>query len=384
MTIKENENRDNNSTSWQSGIRYIEEKNQSKLLKIGIIVFLSVLSSLVGGFIGSQSVLTKYSHIINSYNEAPRRNEQVVATSLKGNITKVAQAVGPSIVGISKKHTNWMMEASGGSLGSGIIFDERGYIVTNQHIVDGLKDITVILSGEKRVDATIVGEDYKSDIAVLKIDVDNLKAADFGNSDLMKAGETVIGMGNPLGEEFAGSLTVGVISATNKLIKVDYRSFRIYQTDMAFTKGNSGGAVINDAGNVIGIINNKLSTSEGGSFFMPINDAKPIIDALVKHGKLETPFLGVRTILIDEERAKSYKVPTGLGVVEVVEGTTAEKFGIQRGDIILSIDDSRISKTTDIKDLLEEKKPGDKIKVRVYRDEKEMDINTTLIKRRNT
>ncbi|MEF9951510.1 MAG: trypsin-like peptidase domain-containing protein [Clostridium sp.] len=379
MTSGDRDEKKVESTMWESGVKYIEPQksiklpNKLKFLIVGLIV------ALIGGAIGSYIVYREYKIEID--NKIQKFEEKQSESILNGNISKIAQKVGPSIVGISKTHKSWIDEATGGSLGSGIIFDTRGYIVTNQHIINDIDNITVTLSGGKRVPATIVGEDHKSDIAVLKINVENLTAVKFGDSDKIKTGASVIGMGNPLGEEFSGSLTLGVISGTNKVIKVDDRVMRLYQTDMSLTLGNSGGAVIDEYGNVIGIINNKLMALEGGSYIMPINTAKPIINTLMNYGKVEKPFLGVRTFLIDEERSKQYNVPVGLGVVEVVEGTTAEKFKIQKGDIIMEVNNGRVTKITDITDLLEGKKPGDKISVKVYRGGKEVIINTVLVQK---
>lgn len=374
-----NENKDKDSTSWKSGIVYTEERYSNKFLKIVVAVLIVVLSACIGSVIGSKFTFNKYDKEINQY-----KNEIAEGVDTKtfsdNNITKVAQEVGPSIVGISKISNSWISEAAEGSRGSGIIFDKKGYIVTNQHIVSGLSEVYVNLAGGRRVRASVVAEDFKSDIAVLKINVDNLKAAKF-STKVSKTGETIIGMGNAYGEEFSGSISVGVVSATNKGIKVDDRAYTIYQTDMMFSKDNSGGAAVNVDGEVIGIINNKLNTSREGSYIMPIGEAKVIIDALIKDGKIYTPFLGVKTMLIDEERSTHYKVPTGLGVLEVVKGTSAEKYGLKKGDIVLSVEEVRLKKITDITDALEGKKSGDSVKIKVYRDGKELTIDAILMQK---
>lgn len=377
--MKQDNDRDNNSTVWQSGIRYTEDRNKSKTSRIIAVTAIALMAAVIGGIVGSSFIDKKYEEKMSYYDKEIDKLNKQKGDFLNGDIASIAEKVGPAIVGISKTPSNWIDEALEGSLGSGVIFDKKGYIVTNQHIINGLSDITVILAGEKRVKAKLVAEDLKSDIAILKIDQENLTAVKFGNSNDIKTGETVIGMGNPLGEEFSGCLTLGVIGATNKVIKVDDRLFKIFQTDMQFTNGNSGGAVLDSSGQVIGIINKKLTTAEGGSFIMPINEAKEVIEALMKYGKVETTFLGVRNILIDEERSKKYNVPIGLGVTEVVKGTTAEAYGIKKGDIILSIDNGRIKKMKDITDLLEGKKSGDKVKIQIYRDGKEITINAVLM-----
>ncbi|MEG0641197.1 MAG: trypsin-like peptidase domain-containing protein [Clostridium sp.] len=253
MTNNERYEQDDNLASWESGIRYVEQKQRNKLPKVTRLVVISIVTAIIGGIIGASFMFIKYSNKLNGIEQ--KILEENSGDRNNRSIMKTAQKIGPSVVGISQTHTTWIDEASDGSLGSGIIFDNRGYIVTNQHIIDGIKNITVTLAGGKRVPGIIVGQDYKSDIAVVKINVENLKAVGFGDSNNLKAGATVIGMGNPLGEEFSGCLTVGVISATNKVIKVDDRTLSLLQTDMTLTKGNSGGAVVSENGDVVGIIN---------------------------------------------------------------------------------------------------------------------------------
>lgn len=373
------ESKDNNFTLWESGIKYTEKTNKKKFLKIAIIPIVALLSALIGGAISSIMIINSYSGSIKAYKEEFERISQDELASSR-SMTKAAQKVGPSIVGIIKTPSSWMNEAQEGSLGSGIIFDEKGYIVTNQHIINKVGNITVILPGGHKEKATLVAQDFKSDIAILKINMSNLKAVELKASNDVKTGETVIGMGNPLGEEFSGTIVSGIIGATSKVIKIDDRAYKIYQTDMVFSDGTSGGAVVNKAGEVIGIINNRLNSTQEGSYIMPVSEAKPIIDALMVKGKLETPFLGVKTYLIDDERSKLYNVPIGLGVIDVVKGTAAEKYGILKEDIILEVNGGAVSKITDITDLLEGKRPGDKITIKVYRDGKKIDIDAALIK----
>lgn len=379
--MSKKESKDNNSECWQSGITYTQQRYSKRFFKIILGVIVVIFASLVGAIIGSTLTFNRYKEeIVQCKQQVINDNENKTFSS--ETIKKVAQDVGPSIVGISKDSSNWIEEAEKGSLGSGIIIDENGHIITNQHVVSGLSNITVTLAGGRRVTATVVAEDFKSDIAVLKINEQNLTAVKFSKGSV-KTGDVVIGIGNPYGEEFCGNISVGVISATNKVIKVDDRAYTIYQTDISFSKDNSGGAIVNESGAVIGIINNKLNQSQEGSYIMPIGEAKIVTEALLKDGKMYTPFLGVKTTLIDEERAKRYSVPKGLGVLEVVKGTTAEKYGIQKGDIILNVEGKRISKITDITDSLEGKKPGDKVDIKIYRKGREITFNAILIKKQS-
>ncbi len=370
-------NKGNESTSWQSGIKYTEKKYHKGIGKLSIVVIVAIVSALLGTILGAKFISSKYSNLISNYEEELNTFNQETGY-VDANISKIADEVGPSIVGIAKSSTNWINEAEEGTLGSGVIIDKKGYVLTNYNVINDQKDIMVILSGGRRVEAEVVAKDYKSDIAIIKINVENLKPVKFGDSSKMKTGDRIIGIGNPLGEEFSGCVSTGIISAKNSIIKIDDRAYKVYQTDMEPIKGNSGGAALNSNGEVIGIINNNLNNSKG-YFIMPINEAKKVIDDLLKEGKVKSTFIGVRTTLIDEEESKYYKVPIGLGVLEVVEGTTAMACGMKKGDIILSVDSVRISKLTDITDALEGKKPGDSLKILIYRDGKEVQINTNLL-----
>ena len=377
MYLSKENNKGSESTSWQSGIKYTEKDYHKGISKLSGIIIVGIISALIGTFLGGKIISNKYNNLIETYEEKLSNFNQETGY-VDANISKIADEVGPSVVGIAKASTNWINEAIEGTLGSGVIIDKKGYILTNYNVINDEKDIMVILSGGRRVKAEIVAKDYKSDIAILKIDVENLKPVKFGDSSKLKTGERIIGIGNPLGEEFSGCVSVGIISAKNSIIKVDDRAYKVYQTDMEPIKGNSGGAVLNSKGEVIGIINNNLNSSKG-YFIMPINEAKKVIDDLLKEGEVKSTFIGVRTALIDEEESRYYKVPIGLGVLEVVEGTTAMACGMKKGDIILSVDGVRISKLTDITDALEGKKPGDSLKILIYRDGKEVQIDTKLL-----
>ena len=377
MYLSKENNKGSESTSWQSGIKYTEKDYHKGLSRLSVIIIVGIISALIGTFLGGKIMSNKYNNLIETYEEELNNFNQGTGY-IDANISKIADEVGPSVVGIAKASTSWINEAEEGTLGSGIIIDKKGYVLTNYNVINNEKDIMVILSGGRRVKAEIVAKDYKSDIAILKINVENLKAVKFGDSSKLKTGERIIGIGNPLGEEFSGCVSVGIISAKNSIIKVDDRAYKVYQTDMEPIKGNSGGAALNSKGEVIGIINNNLNSSKG-YFIMPINEAKKVIDDLLKEGEVKSTFIGVRTALIDEEESRYYKVPIGLGVLEVVEGTTAMACGMKKGDIILSVDGVRISKLTDITDALEGKKPGDSLKILIYRDGKEVQIDTKLL-----
>lgn len=241
-------------------------------------------------------------------NEKENKNEQLP----KNSITKVAESVGPAVVGISNKTEGYFGQEDQGS-GSGIIFDPNGYIVTNNHVIDGAQKITIKLSTGKVLNASLVGTDRRSDLAVIKVDAKNLPVAKFGDSSKVKVGDVAIAIGNPLGEEFAGTVTAGIVSATNRKIQYAGAVYKLIQTDAAINPGNSGGALCNDAGEIIGI-NSLKEKAEGIGFAISINEAKDIIKSLMDYGKVSRPYLGVAGKTISSEQTGV----SGAYVAEVV------------------------------------------------------------------
>lgn len=213
--------------------------------------------------------------------------------------------------------------------GSGVIYDKAGYIATNNHVVEGASEIIVSLPDGRTVKGKVLGADAVTDLAVVKIDADNLTVATFGDSDTLQVGEPAIAIGNPLGLEFRGSVTAGVISALNRSIEVGERKFNLIQTDAAINPGNSGGALVNADGEVVGINSAKVAVSgvEGIGFAIPINTAKPILQELAERGRIARPYLGAS--LMDQEIADRYgfeiNLHGGIFLVKVVPGSPGSK-----------------------------------------------------------
>ncbi|GHV18601.1 protease [Clostridia bacterium] len=256
------------------------------------------------------------------------------------SIVDISKKVGPAIVGITSK-----MQTTGyfgqsqqveGS-GSGIIFRADGYIATNNHVVDGATELTVILNTGKEYPAKLIGRDEKTDLAVIKIDEIGLTSADFGTSGELEVGEVAIAIGNPLGQEFAGTITVGFISALNRTLEVEGREFTLIQTDAAINPGNSGGALVNGYGQVVGINTVKITTAEGLGFAIPIDSAKPIFDDLVAVGYVKgRPIVGFLPRRdITAEMSKLYDIPQGIYVGDVTPFSGAENAGMKAQDIIV-------------------------------------------------
>ncbi|WPX07602.1 S1C family serine protease [Anaerocellum danielii] len=363
-----------------------------------------IVAGLIGGLIGAllisilfmayfganfnnfkndvNSTLNSFS-LNNSTTTEPVTKTVVLNSGNSSFVTDVAQKVGPAVVGIKNKGTayNWWtdeeQEITIGE-GSGVIISKDGYVVTNNHVVSGAKSVTVILSGEKEVPATIIGTDALSDIALLKIDPKYVKTvAPLGDSSKVKVGEFVVAIGNPLGQEFAGTVTFGVVSAVNR--KLDMGNgiqIPLIQTDAAINPGNSGGALVNSSGEVIGINTAKISQTgvEGMGFAIPINYVKPIINDLMRYKKVLRPTIGISVM---EYYDRSGNV-MGMYISRVYPGTGAAKAGLKEGDIILQIDGKKVTTFSDIQSILSNHKIGDVITIRVLRDGQTKDFKVTL------
>lgn len=289
---------------------------------------------------------------------------------------QIYEKVSPSVVGVAVYAKGVGFQLAG--QGSGIIMREDGYIITNAHVVSNLSlnvevaKIEVILEDGTTYDAKLVGSDVKTDIAVLKINATNLVPAEFGDSSKLSVGDRVSVIGNPSGLAFAGSFTQGVVSSLSRNLYMSELDSELeyIQTDAAINPGNSGGAFINEYGQVVGISSAKLSAEdlEGMCFAIPINNAKEIIDSLIKNGYVAgRPKIGIQYIPVSETLAELNGVPKGLRVYEVESDSDAYKQGVLKGDIIFKMDDVDTFDSTTIAKALEDKKPGDKLVLTIYR-----------------
>lgn len=312
--------------------------------------------------------------------------EQQLSNARNTPIVAAAKKVGPAVVGITNKAYvrdifNRVQLTERGT-GSGVIYDKAGYIATNNHVVEGASEIIVSLPDGRTVKGKVLGADAVTDLAVVKIDADNLTVAKFGDSDTLQVGEPAIAIGNPLGLEFRGSVTAGVISALNRSIELGERKFNLIQTDAAINPGNSGGALVNADGEVVGINSAKIAVSgvEGIGFAIPINTAKPILDELSKHGRIARPYLGAS--LMDQDIANRYgfeiNLHGGIFLVKVVANSPAAKAGIRAGDIILSFNGSKVKTAVELRTKLSECKVGDRVNVTIMRNGAAQDVIVVL------
>lgn len=289
-----------------------------------------------------------------------------------GGFTDVAASVGPAIVGITntqKLQTYFGTQDSSNS-GSGIIFREDGYILTNNHVVENASDsgIKVTLSTGAEYPGKIIGKDSRSDLAVIKIEATGLPVAVFGDSSSVRVGESVLAIGNPYGQELAGSVTSGIVSALNRTLTVENRQFTLIQTDAAINPGNSGGALVNSKGEVIGINTVSMLSAEGLSFAIPSNTAAPIIDDIINYGYVKgRPVIGVVLSDISELYTKRLGVPAGARVLEVMPGSGAEKGGILADDIIVAVQGTSVASQAEVDAIKGKFKAGETISIDVRR-----------------
>lgn len=297
-------------------------------------------------------------------------------------VVAIAQRVGPAVVGISNQtggRTFFSREPVEQGSGSGVIISEDGYIVTNYHVIANAARLIVSLPDGRQLEAEVRGSDAETDLAVLKIKAKNLPVAVLGDSNKLQVGELVVAIGNPLGAEFAGSVTQGVVSAKERYITIQERKVRLIQTDAAINPGNSGGALVNSRGEVIGINSAKLIIQgvEGMGFAIPISDAKPIIEELIEKRYISRPALGIWGVAIDKNAAQQNKMAAGIYIQEPISGGAAEKAGLKAGDIIISIDKEEVTTFDELNEVLNKHKPGDSVQLVLDRNGKR--FTTTLV-----
>lgn len=278
--------------------------------------------------------------------------------------------------------------------GSGFVYkvdDNKGYILTNHHVIDSADKIEVILSDNETVEVKLLGSDEYTDIAVLSIDKNKVKkVATLGDSDNINLGSTVIAIGSPMGSDYSGSITRGIISGKDRMIETDSIIAKVIQTDAAINPGNSGGPLVNLAGEVIGITSMKLATEEieGMGFAIPINDVENYVTYLEKGEEIKRPSIGISVI----EASNKYSlyryninldsnIKSGVVIVKLENGYSAEKSGLKVGDVITKFDDNKVTNVSTLRYYLYEHKTGDTIKVTYIRDGKESTLDMKLIEK---
>lgn len=395
--------------------RYREQKGN----KSGIFI-----ASLVGAVLGAILVIVSIPALANRgvlpYKVEPQQStvteidntskqnvvHKQISYDVNTNITNAIDKTADAVVGINNIQSSGFWDNGENNTedpagtGSGVIYKaagSRAFVVTNHHVVEGATKLEVSLSDGTKIPAKLLGSDIWTDLAVLEVDAGKIKkVAEFGDSDSLKMGEPVIAIGNPLGPTFSGSVTQGIISGLKRTIPVDINQdgiidwqSEVLQTDAAINPGNSGGALINMAGQVIGINSMKISQEavEGIGLSIPINSAKPVINDLEQFGSVKRPYMGVDLKSVDEIPAyyqqEALKLPRdvthGVAIRQVVPGSPAAVAGLQELDVIVEMDGQKINDVIDLrKHLYQVKKIGEQMKIKFYRDGKLKEVTMTL------
>ena len=285
----------------------------------------------------------------------------------------------PAVVSISAA------TGSGSSTGTGVVLSANGYLVTNYHVIRQALAINVTLTDERELRATLVGEDPVSDLAVLRVDAEDLTPAQFGDSDGVRVGDSVVAIGDPLGVELRGTMTDGIVSAISRDVQVDGRVMNLIQTNAALNSGNSGGPLINRFGQVIGINTMKIGTFadssgvEGLGFAIPSTSVKEIVNQLLSQGYVSgRPWLGIEVESFSTFYQRFYRVPKGVYVTDVQAGSPAEAADLRIGDIILAADGSAVTDMDALNTQLYTHAPGDSMTFSVYRNGRQGEVTVTL------
>ena len=373
--------------------------NGKRVARSAVALVLAAAMGFAGGFVGAKfggsgKVVIQQVAPSSTADSASGSDSSITAASSSGSsltTEQVADLVSPSVVVITTEqvvYSQWSWYGQNqveSGAGSGVIISSDGYILTCAHVVDGASTITVTI-GDKDYTATLVGEDTTSDIAVIKIDADGLTPATVGNSDSLKVGQSVMAVGNPLGE-LGGTVTGGMISALNRSVTIQGSSsvntMSLIQMDASVSPGNSGGGLFNMNGELIGIVNAKSSSSdaEGLGFAIPINDAIKVAQELLENGYVTgRPYLGITYLAVEDAQTAAQLGVNAYGVyvVEVVKGGPAEKAGLQAGDRIVSVDGTEIASKDDLGTLMQKHAAGDTLSITIARDGQMQTVNVTL------
>lgn len=384
-------------------------KNQKSSGSFGRSVFLPFLFGVLGSaavigacikipnvkeFVVKELLSTSYS--ASQEDSSKQINNNLISlTGYSETGVEVAKKVQPAIVGITVEYSVnsifYRNQSTATASGSGIIISSDGYILTNNHIVNSSsgssfyelgkanKVIVTLYNDKTEYEAKIIGTDSQTDLAVIKIEKDGLMAAELGDSDSVQVGEFAMAIGNPLG--LTDSVTAGIISAVKREVTdEDGNSYIAIQTDAAINSGNSGGALVNSKGQVIGVNTLKLSGTgvEGVGFAIPINSTKDIYEQLIQYNKVKRPYIGIGGIDLDENVASHNNLVVGIYIKQIEDFSAAEKSGLRVGDVIIEAEGKKITTMDELNEIKNKMKIGDTLKLKIYRDGNEKEINVTL------
>ena len=379
---------------------YHTPKQQKKEKTTRKIIALALVCAMLGGMIGAGGVIAwnswqenrvsleespeNVTHVLMGIRENARIETAAVDTSRLMTPAEVYAANVHSTVGITTSVTTniWGFQSTSAASGSGFIITEDGYILTNYHVIENANAITVSLYDGTSYEADLVGYDESNDLAVLKVEAEGLPPVILGDSSNLNVGDSVVAIGNPLGE-LTFTLTSGLVSAKDREVTLSRTvTMNLIQTDCAINSGNSGGALFNLHGEVIGITNAKYSSSSSGAsidnigFAIPINSVMGIVESIIEKGYIAKPYVGISVLDVSQE-VQLYGIPAGAAVQSVTEGSPAAEAGIQIGDIITAVNGTEIDSSR-LVDLVASSHVGDVLTLRIYRQGETLEITVTV------
>ncbi|SHI16329.1 serine protease HtrA [Sporanaerobacter acetigenes] len=369
----------------------VERKPPKKRGSFFSYFIVALIAAIIGGLITSY-VAPNYLYgkvlpmpkIYSSQGSITKQEIKITPKDDVTAVTAVAKKSVSSVVGITTvevvKEFIWEREVEG--VGSGVIVDSNGYILTNSHVIgDGnARKITVLFeNGDKKV-GKVLWFDPALDLAVVKVDATGLPAADLGNSDMLEVGQLAVAIGNPLGLDFQRTVTSGVVSGLHRTIRVDRYNIieDLIQTDASINPGNSGGPLLNANGEVIGINTAKIQTGEGLGFSIPINVAKPILQEVIKKGDFKTVYIGITGVEVDKYERQlgvDLNVDEGVIIIEIMPNSPADKAGLSTGDIIVKLDENKVESMNQLKKMLYKYKKGNNATLTIIRNGREEKVD---------
>ncbi len=369
---------------------YKEEGKKKKAFRGSVFSYIAIalVTSIIGGIAAPYLGSIVYGGILpDPYENRYTATTDSLVINTKDDITTVsavAKKSMSSVVGITtieEVQQYWFMPQQVEGVGTGVIVDSNGYILTNSHVIrDGnAKSIHVLFENGEKQEAELLWNEPSLDLAIVKVDKTGLPLAELGDSDKLIVGEPAIAIGNPLGLEFQRTVTSGIISGLNRSIQISEDTVieNLIQTDASINNGNSGGPLLNSKGQVIGINTAKIKSAEGLGFSIPINEAKAVIEQVIEKGNFETVFIGISGIAVDDYEARlgiEIEAEKGIILVQVSSDTPADKAGLLNGDIIVKIDDVEVDSMTKLKKALYSYKLGDKANLTIVRNNKEQEV----------
>ena len=387
--------------STPSEYRYVPEpKKKKKKFPWGVILIVALCCSLLGGAMGAGGVLFVQHFQAEEEEEVPEQDISYIMQGIRENAViemvdiptgelmtpaEVYAANVNSTVGITTSVTTnfWGYQSTSAASGSGFIISDNGYILTNFHVIEDSSSISVSMYNGDSYDATLIGYDESNDIAVLKIEAEGLTPVILGDSDNLNVGDSVVAIGNPLGE-LTFTLTSGAISAKDREVTFSSNTtMNLLQTDCAINSGNSGGALFNLYGEVVGVTNAKYGTSSGSSasidnigFAIPINSILNIVESIIEKGCISKPYIGISVLDVSAE-TQAYGIPAGAAVQSITENSPAAQAGLQRGDIITAVDGKAMT-STELVSFVSSASVGQQIVFSIYRQGETLEITVDI------